>query len=275
MNSPECDKTLSYTKLLPSRWGWVVGLSCDPCITGAIANFGEYCPVETEILTSLIGPGDTAIDVGANIGAVSLALANVVGNTGKVIAIEPQRICFMCLCANTALNSWIHVIQPRWAAVGAESGVVQIPLANVLSDNVNVGGFSLCDDYNRGGEPVELITIDSLNAQNVRLIKADVEGMEAAVLRGAEKTIREQKPALWCEQLDFRAGTKEALQTILGEFGYRAWKIHTKAFIAHNARRRNSNHLGTIVSDPNVLALPRDVEPPPWVQHESVQIFLE
>src|SRR5512146_3600825 len=105
---PNPEATLSYTGLMPTRWGWVLGLTCEPCLTGAMVNFGEYAPVETDVLTSLVRLGDTVIDVGANIGAMSIALANVVGNRGKVIAIEPQRVCFMCLCANVALNSWIH-----------------------------------------------------------------------------------------------------------------------------------------------------------------------
>src|SRR5512146_2809063 len=204
--------TVRYTTLMASRWGFMLGLSCDPCVTGAILNFGEYAPCESNVLTSLVGLGDTVIDVGANIGAMSLALANVVGNQGKVIAIEPQRICCMCLCANVALNSWIHVINPVFAAAGKEPGTVKIPLANILGQNINVGGFSLCDDYGKGGETVPMITIDSLGLEKVRLIKADVEGMESDVLAGARETIAASRPVIWAEQLDFREGTREKLK---------------------------------------------------------------
>src|SRR5687768_378891 len=60
---------------------------------------------EEMFLRDLVGPGDTVIDVGANIGSITLALADAVGPSGRILSIEPHPRLFRSLTANIARNN--------------------------------------------------------------------------------------------------------------------------------------------------------------------------
>jgi len=123
------------------------------------------------------------------------ALAQIVGPRGTVIAFEPQRLVFQTLCANVAINSLPNVFCYPSAA-GDTPGVILVPPMNPTVRQ-NFGGFSI-SGYEHG-EPVGVMRLDDLPIRTCRLIKIDVEGMELAVLRGAENLIRTHMPVLYVE----------------------------------------------------------------------------
>src|SRR6185312_10827709 len=107
----------------------------------------------------------------------------------------PQRLMFQALCANVALNSCANVFT-RQAAVGAAIGTVQVPVLDPREHN-NCGGLSLLGP--RSGEPVPMVTVDSLELVDCQFMKIDVEGMEVEALRGAVATIERFRPILYIE----------------------------------------------------------------------------
>jgi FkbM family methyltransferase len=134
---------------------------------------------EERFLRHCLKPGDTAIDVGANIGSISLAMASAVGRTGQVMAIEPHPKLFVYLQANIRRNR-ADQIRAVHCALGAEKGEA------FISDRRS-------DDQNRiGGEgiAVPLCPLDDIApAGQISLLKLDVEGYEYFVLAGGEKTL--------------------------------------------------------------------------------------
>src|SRR5262245_11408475 len=90
-----------YGAMLYNINDWPVGQSLDA--------YGGYGVGELHLFLQLICAGDTVVEVGANIGAHTVFLSRMVGETGKVYAFEPQRIVFQTLCANVALNSLTNV----------------------------------------------------------------------------------------------------------------------------------------------------------------------
>ncbi len=260
--------------LLPSRWGWCLTLCADPFQTGAILSMGEWAPDETHILNRLVQPGATVLDIGANIGSITLALAAAVGQTGRIIAFEPQRYPYLCLCANVALNSLGHFVQPVKAAVGEHEGSIAVPLLDPTVPT-NFGGVSLLDAHTAQTETVPLVTIDSLNLDACHLIKADIEGMEAAALRGAKETINAFRPIIWAEQLDHKECSRGDLLSFFRDHNYCAWKLATKLFAPHNARGQRENMFvfqdGTPMEDHNVLALPVESDYPSWL--DKIELF--
>src|SRR5271157_1487855 len=118
-------------------------------------------------------------------------MSQAVGPAGRVIAFEPQPKIFRELFMNV-FQSKRDNIRLYWAAVGAKEGAIELsPLGAG-----NEGGTAL----NGGtGKFVSLLCIDSLHLKNLTLMKIDVEGMEEAVLDGAENTIRQNKPAIIIE----------------------------------------------------------------------------
>jgi FkbM family methyltransferase len=136
---------------------------------------------EEDFLAGWLRPGDTAIDVGANIGSVTLALASAVGPAGQVVAFEAHPRLYQCLVANIALNKAPHVVAHARAA-GAAEGLVGFSDGSNDDENSVVSGAASLQ--------VPVSRLDDFAPQGpVRLLKIDVEGYEPVVLAGAGKTL--------------------------------------------------------------------------------------
>ena len=137
-----------------------------------------------------------ALDVGANIGIISLILAQVL-DKGEVLAFEPGVQNFDLLQRNLNANGVSNVRAVKTA----------------LSDTIGEGRFSeesayggMVGGYRKEAESVyevELSTIDAVVAESglreIDLIKIDVEGHETAVLAGAVETIKRHNPTIYLE----------------------------------------------------------------------------
>lgn len=160
-------------------------------------------------------------DIGANIGTHTLALARLVGQQGLVFAFEPQRIVFQTLCANMALNSLdnVHCIN---SAVDETSGTLRLFDPDPHVPN-NFGGVQLAMITGAPqAAPVERLVLDDfLNTDRLKLIKIDVEGMEAEVLRGARRTLARFKPILYVE--NDSVDKSPELVSLLEDSGYRCY----------------------------------------------------
>src|SRR5260370_11694395 len=88
-------------------------------------KYGEYSEGEVDTFAQLLKPGMVAVEVGANIGSHTVAIANLVGPQGRVLAFEPQRAIFQVLCANLPLNA-LEQVEAPWMAGGAAAGDVTI-----------------------------------------------------------------------------------------------------------------------------------------------------
>lgn len=137
-------------------------------------------------------PGDLAIDVGANIGEVSILFSQRAGAGGRVLAFEPHPRIFKYLVGNLAFNDCTNVT-PRNLALGAAPGRVR------MSDGKR-------DDLNRvtqaGEIEVTCSTLDAeLPAQPVGFLKIDVEGHELEVLQGGRATLQ-RTLCVNCELID-------------------------------------------------------------------------
>jgi FkbM family methyltransferase len=135
--------------------------------------------------------GSTALDVGAHIGSHTVPLAHLVGGKGMVYAFEPVKKVYRELVQNLELNKIGNAKALRYA-IGARNEVIEMNPVAVFDGRTSVG---------KGGDRAELRTLDGFGFCNVSLIKIDVEGYEAEVLRGAEETIRRWRPAIILEIL--------------------------------------------------------------------------
>jgi FkbM family methyltransferase len=175
-------------------------------------------------------------------------MARKVGPAGHIIALEPQRPVFQMLCANLAING-LENVAAHWAAAGRTAGEIIVPRLDYTLEN-NFGGIAL-DQATQNGYPVPVRTIDALTNNGLtlvscRLIKVDVEGMEAEVLAGAEATIARHRPALYIEN-DRREKSPALIEAILRQ-GYRAWWHTPRLFNPDNFRRAEENVFGDIGS---------------------------
>src|SRR5579859_1505250 len=170
-----------FNRLIQCRHGMMLYNVNDTHVGRSLEVYGEWCEAEVEIFAHVLREGDVAVDVGANIGSHTVAMARLVGPRGTVVAFEPQRVVFQTLCANVANNSLANVFCYP-SAVGERESVILVPPLEPRARQ-NFGAFSV-GGYKQG-EPIGVVKLDDFPLRSCQLIKIDVEGMELAVLRGA------------------------------------------------------------------------------------------
>jgi FkbM family methyltransferase len=146
---------------------------------------GIHEPATTRLFKSVLKPGNTVIDIGANIGYFSLLSANLVGSAGHVIAIEPDPDNAIALSANIKLNGFKN-IEIQQIAVSNTTGI-----AAFYRHKNEDARHSLIKSDQDSSIPVKLNTLDRMIplSKPVDLIKTDTEGNDMAVLLGARKIL--------------------------------------------------------------------------------------
>jgi FkbM family methyltransferase len=175
---------------------------------------------------SLIRPGATVIDVGANIGLWVMGAAARAGDSGNVHAIEPVPENYTRLCSNLKLNRLEHV-QCKQAALSNRRGRV-----TMFKPRYNNSGHPSLGARQDVDIPVEVptLTLDDYCAEHgirhVDLIKVDVEGAELYVLQGGSSLLRTpEAPAILFEVNEDTAArlgsSTAAVKSLLRTFGYK------------------------------------------------------
>lgn len=155
-------------------WGHELKVDPKDSIGRAILNAGVYDLPVTEALWRLTDPGDTALDVGANIGYT----ASVMARRGAAVhAFEPHPQVFGELEANTRA---LPNVTARRLALSDKDGETGLLIPEGFEGNRGLASIS--DD---GDITVECRRLDSLGFGRVQLMKLDVEGHELPALRGA------------------------------------------------------------------------------------------
>ena len=146
-----------------------------------------YEPLSTRVFAERIRPGDTVLDVGANIGYYALIAAQKAGPVGRVIAVEPDPENYALLRHNIHINGYDHV-QPVCAAIADRCGE-----ADLWKAGRNWGGHSLFSDRKKSARVrVKTTTIDAYLESvpgDVHFIKMDIEGAEPLALAGMRRTL--------------------------------------------------------------------------------------
>jgi FkbM family methyltransferase len=241
----------SATVLKDCRHGRMLFLKRDKYIGRSLDIYGEFSELEARVFTQLLRANDVVIEAGANIGAHTVHIANLVGAHGLVLAFEPQGAIYELLCANIALNELFHV-RPYHGALGRDPGTIKVPVLDYGSES-NFGGLSLSDSS--AGEDVPLFALDSFALPALRMLKVDVEGMEAEVLSGARETIGRLRPILYVE--NDRRAQSERLIKLIDELGYDMWWHLPPLFNPGNFAQTCQNIFGGIVSR-NLLCFPKE-----------------
>lgn len=143
-----------------------------------------------EAARALHFPETAIVDVGAHIGNHTLFLARE--TSAHLYAIEANPAAHLLLCKNVAHNGMTDRVTILRGAAGAARGKGRIVLEQ--ADNQGEARFV------QGDGDLPLFPLDSLNiTQPVTILKVDVEGMELAVLQGAERMLRTWHPYIFVE----------------------------------------------------------------------------
>lgn len=216
-----CANRLQSTsaKLLQRRGGKMIVYANDT-IGNAIGATGFYEWTELQAIFDFLAPlqnefrGSLALDVGANIGNHSIYFSR---HFKGVHAFEPHPVTFRILEINASLYTGITVHN---VALSDRCGQ-----AHLVENPVNLGGSRIGAASNSSAV-ISLQRLDDfeIDRSQISLIKLDVEGHEANVLRGGVETLRQSMPIVLFEAhtADFEGPMEEV--EILKGLGYRfAW----------------------------------------------------
>jgi FkbM family methyltransferase len=169
-----------------------------------------------------VKPGETWLDIGAHYGYTGIALAKLVGETGRVIAFEPVTATAGCVSRTRELNrlTQLHVVP---LGLSARPGIrpVELPVFRGMADSTLPAKPASATVI---GQLIFLSSFDhlweSLSAGNscVNGVKIDVQGMEYDVLAGMKDTLRRCHPKL---VIEFHPGVdRSGILQFLTQCGY-------------------------------------------------------
>lgn len=209
--------------------GGEVLAALDDYVGRAAFYFGELDPKITWICAQIVRSGDTVLDIGANIGMVTLGLSKLVGKNGKVYAFEPNPALQQNL-EDTFKRNQVSNVRLHPVALGSKQGQLKlrIPVGNAGAASLircrNLSNFDVFEVPVRTLS--EIVTEERI--KSIRLIKIDVEGFEAEVFRGGHDVLRRIRPeAILFEMNERLEGTvsDQPVFEILRDFGYGFFSI--------------------------------------------------
>jgi FkbM family methyltransferase len=194
-------------------------------ISKSLYWLGDFDPWVVALLKKLAKPRSIALDVGANIGAISLRLSRFVGPKGKVISFEPFPPNLQLLRKNIAGNNCANV-EIVGIALSSRSGCCRVG----TPDNQPGHAAIIEEESTVDGAEARRETLDDLMEQRriakVSVCKIDVEGHERDVFDGARLAIERRTIESFVFERQVAVDTTEdAVFQLLRTNGYRLWRV--------------------------------------------------
>lgn len=170
----------------------------------------SYCRDLQQLLRDILRPGDCCLDLGANVGLLSVVMADLVGPRGRVLSVDPNHAVIGQLRRTIELGGYNN-IELLLAGVAARRGTGSVLRPRgAFSESVEIGSLDrggdvpALADVIAAAEVVRLETVDTLMAafapKQVSFVKLDVEGEEAGLLLSMKGTLQKgTKPRLLVE----------------------------------------------------------------------------
>lgn len=197
----------------------------DRCVCYLTRVTGRWDSNETAAINSIVRPGFTVVEVGANFGVHTLRMADLVGSKGAVHTFEANPNVSKYLKQSIALNDLQTRVNVYEKAAGDRAEDVYLTYGVA-----NIGGGHLVSNE-EGTIPVKMVTLDDeLGSPKIDLLKIDAEGCEAKIIDGAKDIIAASPDMIlmmeWCPGHLKNQGSnpKEFLEK-LKNLGFKAWRI--------------------------------------------------
>jgi FkbM family methyltransferase len=234
-------------------WGQEITIRPHECIGAAIWWYGIFDLPVAEAIHRLVEDGETALDIGANMGQMSSLLLHRVGRKGRLMAFEPHPGLFKELSVVAqAAQSRDNVGTAELFQIGLSDSTGQAFL-DVGADWKENRGLGKVVSQSNGTNCVG-IKIDCLDnvlpkAISIGLCKIDVEGHELAVFQGASNLM--QRRGIRDIVFEDLNESPSPLQKLLMEYGYTIFALHTNLFgprLVECISNRAPNHLPAVTN---------------------------
>ncbi|MDC3263424.1 FkbM family methyltransferase [Pelagibacterales bacterium] len=176
-------------------------------------KYAKYRSPELSLISNLVKNNQNSIDIGANLGLFTFFMSRA---SKHVFAFEPNPYPLENLKGLVDSNVTVLPI-----ALGNNDGPVEIKIPHHRKGWSSNGASLASKEINDGKIiNIQCRKLDSLNIENIGLIKIDVEGFEIEVIRGAKDTILKNKPVMIIENEIVHTKDTNELFTTMNEFGY-------------------------------------------------------
>lgn len=190
----------------------------------------NYEPLETQFISNHLKPGDTFVDIGANIGWHVINAANIVGYKGRVFAFEPRDLSRDLLNKSIVDNNFNDRVTVYSCGLSSKPSTATLRWA---TDGANPGGATIdpaVNDLDHDSQTIELDTLDNYNFDRLDLIKIDIEGAELSAIRGGVNTIAKFKPIILSEIIDGQlsrvsGGDEKEYLSLMRQLGYDCYRL--------------------------------------------------
>jgi FkbM family methyltransferase len=217
--------------------GYVMRLSLESWSERQTWFLGRYYELDTQaFIMACIRTGDTFVDVGGNIGMITLLGSRLVGERGRVHTFEPNPREADRIARTLEENGIANVTLHR---MGLSDAPAELTLS-VITEHSGMATFAPVE-----GEDAKLVSArhtarvvrgdDELPAElsGAVTMKVDIEGFECRALRGLERTLARYRPAVVTEVIGHhlqRAGhsVKDLFELMRGGQGYRAYEVRIR-----------------------------------------------
>ncbi|MFE7131940.1 FkbM family methyltransferase [Streptomyces sp. NPDC057638] len=181
--------------VVETRYGARFAVDTQDLIQRYLYLFGVWEPHMTSWLRNRLRPGDGFIDVGANIGYFSVLASQLVGRTGRVVAVEASPVYHARIMQNARLNADVDIRVVNTAVSDKDE-----TLTFVLASSHNMGAASIVPyegdaeaRFEVAARPLPSL-LESDEISRARVIKVDVEGAEGGVVRGMVPMLARLRP---------------------------------------------------------------------------------
>ncbi|MDR2724084.1 MAG: FkbM family methyltransferase [Holosporaceae bacterium] len=272
-------KYLRIKKPIIMRWvnNLILRIHPNNEIFRALFVRGIYDPNLVVMVNAFLPRGGILLDVGANMGYISLWASKVVGAEGCIYAIEPSSRDYTRLVDNININGLNKIIFSYQLALSEKSGQRRLLIAAEERSALNTVGSEIVSKGVEiiGDEVVNTLTLDEFiekeKIQRMDVLKLDIEGSEVKALRGAKDTLKKHHPAII---LGFNRNALKScdtdyleLQKILDESGYCVYEIVERPVFALVKVIDISK-----VNSRIVVCLPKETIPPTLPQAEKTSV---
>jgi FkbM family methyltransferase len=215
-------------------WGVHIRVHPEECIGRSIWAIGIYELAVTETLWRLTAPGDTVVDVGANVGYMTSILAARTGLSGHVYCFEAHPDIFQELVLNISNwqqnHNWRHIHAANLAlSHEAGNGLLKVPDCFQINRGMSRLVEQTPEISEKDSKKFLQITKECLDnllpGQAIALLKLDVEGHELNVLKGSVQLLETDK--IQNILFENHGGYPSHLTDYLEQFGYQILKLKT------------------------------------------------
>ena len=161
---------------------------------------GRYYEMGVQrVLDAILMPGDRFVDIGANIGMITLHARSLIGSTGRIDCFEPNPECVERLRRHLQINN-IENVTIHTCALSDKVGNSNL---NLSSEHSGTATLTEVDEVKRT-LPVTVCVGDDLLMEGPRInvMKVDVEGYEMKVLKGLARTLEKFRPIIITELIE-------------------------------------------------------------------------